>query len=65
MNEREEGMILGELKEFKTSAMARLNTIEAKVDSLDRFKVKVTVIMAVILGVIEISFRAIDAIGKK
>lgn len=64
MDAKEEGIILGELKAFKESAMKRLNDIESKVDSLDRFKIKVTVIMAMILGGIELIFRALQAWGK-
>lgn len=65
MNAKEEGIILGELKAFKESAMDRLEKIETKVDSLDKFKIKVTIIMAMILGGIELVFRALQAWGSK
>lgn len=49
MSERDELILLGELREFKEHSMIRLKSIEEKVDSLDKFKVKVTVIMASIM----------------
>jgi hypothetical protein len=54
------GMILGELKEFKRATMERLDAIERKVDSLDKFKIKVTVIMVAVLGTIELGFRVFE-----
>lgn len=60
MSERDELILLGELREFKTHSLERLKSIEDKVDSLDKFKIKVTVIMASILGIIEISFRVFE-----
>lgn len=65
MDAKEEGIILGELKAFKDSAMDRLDKIETKVDSLDKFKIKVTIIMAMILGGIELVFRTLQAWGSK
>jgi len=65
MDAKEEGIILGELKAFRTSAETRLGKIEEKVEMLNRFKIKVTVIMAVILGGIELAFRALSAWGNK
>jgi tetrahydromethanopterin S-methyltransferase subunit G len=55
-----EGMILGELKEFKRATMERLDDIEKKVDRLDRFKIKVTVVMVAVLGTIELGFRVYE-----
>lgn len=49
MSERDELMLLGELREFKEHSITRLKSIEEKIDSLDKFKVKVTVIMASIM----------------
>lgn len=57
MDAKEEGILLGELKAFREEAIIRLSKIERKVESLDRFKMKVTLIMAGILGSIEICFR--------
>lgn len=64
MDAKEEGILLGELKEFKKQTQDKLASIEAKVDSLDKFKIKVTLIMAFILGAIELSFRAITLYKK-
>ncbi|MBP9709102.1 MAG: hypothetical protein KBD78_15815 [Oligoflexales bacterium] len=49
MSERDELILLGELREFKEHSMIRLKSIEEKVDSLDKFKIKVTAIMASIM----------------
>lgn len=49
MSEREELILLGELREFKKHSLERLQSIENKVDSLDKFKIKVTAIMASIM----------------
>lgn len=49
MSERDELILLGELREFKEHSMTRLKSIEEKVDSLDKFKIKVTAIMASIM----------------
>lgn len=49
MSERDELILLGELREFKKHSLERLKSIEDKVDSLDKFKIKVTVIMAGIM----------------
>ena len=65
MDAKEEGMILGELKSFKDHALKRLDDIENKVDALDKFKIKVTMIMVAVLGGIELAFRAISALGKQ
>lgn len=57
MDDKEQGMILGELKSFKEATMRRLDNIEKKIEDLDKFKIKVTLIMALILGGIELTFR--------
>ena len=61
MDAKEEGILLGELKAFRDEAITRLSKIERKVESLDRFKIKVTLIMGGILGGIEIGFRIYEA----
>lgn len=60
----DEQLLLGELKEFKRATLSRLENIEKKVDSLDKFKVKVTLIMVSLLGTIELSFRIYEVIKK-
>lgn len=55
-------VLLGELKEFKRETISRLKHIEKKVDDLDEFKIKLSVSMFFILGVIEIGFKLASAI---
>lgn len=63
MDQKEEGILLGELKAFKSEAMFRLSEIEKKVNDLDRFKIKVTVVMVCVLGGIELAWRLYAAIN--
>lgn len=60
MDAKEEGIILGELKEFRNATLRRLDSIEDKVSNLDKFKLKVTLITGGILGIIELSFRVYE-----
>jgi len=68
MNPKEERILLGELKEFKRVTLAesqstnkRLQSIETKIDALNRFKWKVTGIMAGVVFTFEALFQAARA----
>lgn len=65
MDAKSEGILLGELKEFKRATLAessatnkRLQSIENKIDALNRFKWKVTGIMAGVVFTFEALFQA-------
>lgn len=54
MDEKNQLILLGELKAFRAATDKRLHSIDKKIDSLNNFKIRVTLIMALIVGCIEL-----------
>lgn len=64
MDSKEEGIILGRLQEFKDQSMARFAELEKKVDSLDRFKIKVTMVTAFVLGLVQLGLHILEIYSR-
>jgi len=57
LDDKQEGMILGELIQFKKEALNRLDKIEYDLERLGRFKMKITGVMIFAVIVIEAYIR--------
>ena len=63
MDEKEEGLLLGELKEFRKMTLMRLSNIEKDVKALTSFKWKLTGITIGVVFLFEVAVTVIRLKG--